>query len=397
MKPSGTWLFDATHTSHTRAQTGIQRVCRSLYAALAEQHDVHGVCFDPHQDDWRILDENELTVLRDRTAGEVTSRGSQWSLLQKISGHARRLTDSRPPLPTAHGLVCPELFSAGAGTRLPDLLNRVSGPRIAVFHDAIGLKFPELTPRGTVARLPAYLRELLLFDGVAAVSEDSASCLRDYWQWLGIVQPPPVAAIPLGLDEFQVRGPSDHTGLPRILSVGTIEGRKNHLALLEAAERLWNEGLVFELELIGLPKADTAQAAIDKIAVLRAAGRPLVFHGSVNEASLHKAYARATFTVYPSLMEGFGLPVLESLQHGKPCICSARGALGESTLGGGVLGLPVMDATNLAHAIRHLLRHPAEIANLVTEARARRFRRWRDYADDLHAWMQSLERRLTPA
>ncbi len=389
-------LLDASHTSHVRAHTGIQRVVRSLYAALG----AHGggatpVCFDPYADGWRTLTAPELTLLRDRTAQtSASSRGAKWTLAQKISGHARRLTGRRSALPArAQALVCPELFSPKIAARLPELFARVSGPRVALFHDAIGLKYPELTPPATVRRLPAYLCELLQFDGIAAVSEDAATSLRDYWQWLGAENPPPVQAIPLGLDECHLISDIPTGATPRVLCVATIEGRKNHLALLEAAESLWREGLAFELELIGLARADTAGAALEKIAALRAAGRPLVYHGSVSESSLHAAYARCAFTVYPSLCEGFGLPVLESLQHGKPCVCSARGALGEAARGGGVLTVESVETASLAAAMRRLLQNSSGLAALAQAARARTFRSWRDYACDLTAWMNSLRRR----
>jgi glycosyltransferase involved in cell wall biosynthesis len=302
----------------------------------------------------------------------------------------------RPVLPKATGLLCPELFSAKVGSRLPGLLQAVPGPRVAIFYDAIPLKFPEFTPQGTVARFPVYLQELLRFDGIAAISEDSAASLRDYWCWLGVPHAPPVQAVPLGVDRAIVARAGETVAAPstpRLLSVGTIEGRKNHLALLDACEALWREGVAFELELIGLPRPDTAAAALAKIAVLREAGRPLIFHGNVSEAALHEAYARAAFTIYPSRSEGFGLPVLESLQHGKPCLCSGRGALGESARGGGCLTLEAVDADSLAAAIRRLLQEPAELAALAAAARRRSFKSWADYARELTAWMATLTRR----
>lgn len=384
--------FDATHTSHTAAQTGIQRVCRSLFAALQDQGRVGPVCYDPHLIGWRPLAAGELAVLSDRSGGTGKSRGAKWTLSQKIAGAGRRWLNKKPGLPRANGLICPELFSAKVGARLPELWPAVTGPRVAIFYDAIPLKFPELTPTGTVGRFPVYLRELLQFDGVAAISEDSAASLRDYWRWLGVAQVPEVHAIPLGLDLFQVKPEPVAGGISRVLSVGTIEGRKNHLALLEAAEILWRDGLKFELELIGLPRADTAAPALAKIGSLRAAGHPLAFHGSVSEASLHHAYARASFTVYPSLIEGFGLPVLESLQHGKPCVCSARGALGEVARGGGCLALDTVDAASLAAAIRRLLANSDELAALGAAARQRTYRTWREYAVQLTSWMATLRR-----
>jgi len=277
---------------------------------------------------------------------------------------------------------------------LPALLAAIPGPRIAVFHDAIGLKFPELTPPGTVRRLPAYLRELLLFDGIAANSEDSAACLRDYWAWLGVGASPVVQAIPLGLDPVPADQPPAAAHQPaRILCVGTIEGRKNHLALLEACEALWSEGDKFELQLVGLPRTDTAGPALARIAALQSAGRPLIFDGPADDAGLHAAYRQCAFTVYPSLIEGFGLPVLESLQHGKPCICSGAGALGESARGGGCATLPAVDAGSLAGAIRRLRENPAELAALAAQARARRFKLWTDYTRELTDWMMTLPHR----
>lgn len=389
-------LFDASHTSHTAAQTGIQRVCRTLFEELSVQGQTTPICYDPHLIGWRPLAPGELAVLRDRSGGTGKSRGAKWTLAQKISGATRRWLGHKPALPEASGLICPELFSAKVGSRLPELLTAVTGPRVAIFYDAIPLKFPELTPPATVARFPAYLRELLLFDGVAAISEDSATSLRDYWRWLGVTDTPPVHAIPLGIDRpapLVAGEPAMTSSIPRLLCVCTIEGRKNHLALLGACETLWNEGLVFELQLIGLARADTAGPALARINELKAAGRPLLFNGSVPEAELHAAYRQCSFTVYPSLIEGFGMPVLESLHYGKPCVCSGLGALGESAHGGGCLPLESVDVTSVGRALRRLLQNPAELAALSAAARTRRLKTWPEYAAEFTTWMRTLPRR----
>jgi glycosyltransferase involved in cell wall biosynthesis len=423
-------LLDLTHTSHTQARTGIQRVARQLHAALCAQGGETAICFDPWQKTWRPLEPWEEKNLTAKAA--AASRGASWPWRARLRGALRRRlgristlnpapsqsrgspNGSQLPVlrslgeegsaPSSASLLVPEIFSPGVAAGLPALFAQARGPRAAIFHDAIALKLPELTPVKNVARFPAYLRELLAFDGIAAISEDSRQSLLDYWRWLGVNNPPPVQTIPLGLS-LPASSPATQLStlnsqlstldsrLPTVLCVGSVEGRKNHLALLDACEQLWARGLHFELHLIGLTHPQTGRAALDKIAALKGAGRPLRYDGAVDDATVAAAYDACQFTVYPSLMEGFGLPVLESLAHGKPCVCSGRGALGEATRGGGCVALDSVDAGSLAAAIMQLLQNPACLAALADAARARTFKSWGNYASELAAWLPTLPRR----
>lgn len=386
-----TLLIDLSHTSHTRARTGIQRVCRALHAELTARESLLPLCFDRYRHGWRELDTRERANLAD-SSGCAPSRGARWSFSQRLFGRARWLLGGPPATPVGDALIVPELFSTEVGRHLPALFTQVRGPRVAIFHDAIGLKFPELTPPETVARLPLYLRELSRFDGVAAVSHDSAESLREFWRWAQVGPIPPVTCIPLGLEPATV-SPQPKGTSPTVLCVSTIEARKNHPALLDAAEALWREGLDFRLELVGLARPDTGSAALERIRRLTADRRPLVHHGPVTEAELRAAYARCLFTVYPSVYEGFGLPVLESLRHGRPCLCSSGGALAETAAGGGVKLLAETDAPALAAALRDLLLDQGKVEALAAAARERRFRSWSEYAADLRTWMDGLRRR----
>jgi len=181
--------------------------------------------------------------------------------------------------------------------------------------------------------------------------------------------------------------------IPIVLCVGTLEGRKNHLALLDACERLWSAGERFQLRLIGHVNAETGGAALARARALQAAGQPIRFDGPATDEEIVRAYAECTFTVYPSIAEGFGLPVIESLARGKPCICSGHGALGEISNAGGCIALATLNADSLASGIARLLHDPSELQALQADARTRTFKSWVGYTGELITWMQSLTRR----
>jgi glycosyltransferase involved in cell wall biosynthesis len=324
-------------------------------------------------------------------------RGARWPLSARWRGRLRRTVRRASALPgpgdPASGVIVPEIFSPAVAASLPALFAASDGPRVAVFHDLIALRLPEMTPGPTVGRFPAYLRELLLFDAVAAVSEDSRDALVEYWRWLGVAHTPPVAAISLGLDPPSPPPPPPApAAVATILSVGSIEARKNHAALLDACEALWARGVRFDLRLIGLANADTGGPAVERIRRLSAAGRPVRFDGAQDDDALEAAYAACAFTVYPSLSEGFGLPVAESLLRGKPCLCRAAGALGEVSRGGGCLDIGLARSEDIAAAIDRLLRNPAELAALAASARARTFKTWSAYTSELLGWMGTIKR-----
>ncbi len=380
------FLLDLSHTSHTRARTGVQRVTRSLHKTLGSE--ATAITWDPFAQQWRELDQNEQANLSSNSPAK--KRGAKWPLSTQIRGHWHALRGVKHSPPPAEGIIVPEIFSTDVHAALPLLPAQL--PRVALFHDAIALKLPELTPPGTVTRFPGYMQELLTFQGIAAVSEDSRLALIDYWKWLGLPQTPPVETIPLGIDSSPHVGPQDtKPNPPQILCIGSIEGRKNHLALLQACENLWQQKQDFQLRLIGMSHATTGQAALRKINQLIAAGHPLRYDGAVNEETLQSAYGECLFTVYPSIMEGFGLPVLESLQRGKPCICSAHGALGESARGGGTIMLESLTPDDLSRAIDTLLHDAKQRDQLSAEARARTYRSWQDYTSDLLDWARSLK------
>jgi glycosyltransferase involved in cell wall biosynthesis len=103
----------------------------------------------------------------------------------------------------------------------------------------------------------------------------------------------------------------------------------------------------------------------------------------VSEEELWQAYHDASFTVFPSFHEGYGLPVAESLACGTPVITTNYGSTREIAEGGGALLINPRDDDELTDAIRRALTDDALLEKLRAEAVARSPRSWDDYARDL--------------
>ena len=128
---------------------------------------------------------------------------------------------------------------------------------------------------------------------------------------------------------------------------------------------------------------DPALAALVERAI--SLGLPVAWIRDADDHRLNQLYAWAQFTVYPSIEEGFGLPVAESLWHGRGCLCSGNGALGELAAEGGCLTVDTRSWRALADALNSLLGSPDRIAALNAAAQQRRLRSWSDYGQQLLA------------
>jgi glycosyltransferase involved in cell wall biosynthesis len=144
---------------------------------------------------------------------------------------------------------------------------------------------------------------------------------------------------------------------PYVLFVGTVEPRKNLPRLLEAFGRLGDVDA--ELVLVGPEGWSTDLPATS--------ARRL---GFVPRADLDGLYAGAAVVAYPSLREGFGLPVLDAMAHGAPVVTSATTSTAE-VAGDAALLVDPLDVDAIAGAIGQLLADPEQAARLGAAARQR--------------------------
>lgn len=250
------------------------------------------------------------------------------------------------------------MFLPAANRRLPA---RVDCPTVGVVHDWSSLHVADKYDRAHLFYirhvLPALVRRLT---HVITVSESSKRDITQYAR----VPAERVSVIPLAADH-DLFTPGDRTvaaahvaryGIraPYILNVSRLEHPgKNHVRLIDAFTRMkQSTGLPHQLVLAG-PDAERA-AEIHAHAARSPFAADIVFAGFVDGASLPDLFRAADVFAFPSLYEGFGLPVLEAMACGTPVLCSTTSSLGEVG-GDAAVGCDPLDVRGMAAALERLL------------------------------------------
>lgn len=276
-----------------------------------------------------------------------------------------------------------ELFSEDERPGFSKFLAARRGRAAAIFHDAIPLKHSQITWPKSVARHPGYMKLLASFDRVWAVSAASRDELIGFWKWQGLEKTPPVDVLALGADfNGQTRATrSESARAPVLLSVGILEPRKNQALLLDAAEVLWREGMKFELNLVGRVNPHFDKPLVARVQKLAGEFPGLRHYAAADDAAVAALYARARVSVFPTIAEGCGLPLLESLWLGVPCVCSNLPVLRENSGGGGCLEVATNDPLAWTEALRRVLTDDVLVTRLEREAATRPLPTWAEAAE----------------
>lgn len=238
---------------------------------------------------------------------------------------------------------------------------------VVLCYDLIPLSHPEFFLANDVLRFRDYwqamwqIADLVVFNA-RQIEADAGRVFT-----AAGLPPPATAVAPLGFDPPERAAAALPAGLEPgryALFVSTIEPRKGHALLLRVWRRLLARGVPqahgFRLVFVG-----RAGWMVD--AVLRQLESPGAFGGTVrhlegiDDATLDALYRSAAFCLYPSLYEGFGLPVIEAFSRGKAVLASTGGALPE-TVGGLSPCLDPTDDAAWETALADWIEHPAHRA-----------------------------------
>ena len=298
-------LVDVTPLSHPR--TGIGNYLRGMVAGLAEagegRHEL--VCFGP------------TSLPGKRRIGEALAGLPVELRLGFVPfAHAWRTAWSRLGRPPAERFLGRFDVLHFSDWMYPP---QRGGLRATTVHDLVPLRFPEWVARRTLAMHAAKYRNAartcdLVFANSRATAEDVAVLLRVPRERIHVAYP--------GIDPlFRPEGPRADLGGPYVLSVSTLEPRKNLAGLVEAFALVRRRRPELQLALAGLEGWGKAEP-------LEADGVRLL--GFVPDDELAALYRGATVFAYPSRFEGFGIPVVEALASGTPAVVSSDPSLDEA-------------------------------------------------------------------
>lgn len=370
-----TWL-----TSKAEVATGIQRVVRETVRRWTPSRAITLLGWTDDQTALRRLrPDEELRTIGDPSAPPYVDEPIPCATVV---------------IPWGGVFVEPELVGdPPRALRLMCLAEHSKTELSCIVYDSVPVSSSETTNTGVSGSFGKYLSAVKHASRLAADSHSAANEYAGFREMLAAqgLQGPDIIGLPLAIDapapdpdvEEDTRDRLGAYTLPLVLCVGSHEPRKNHLAVLQAAELAWRDGHRFALAFVGGSGWHSEQFDT-MVRRLSEAARPVTSVRALPDAMLWAAYRIARCVVFPSTHEGYGLPVAEAIAAGTPVITSDFGSMREVADSGGALLIDPRDDHALRDALVRLLTDDALNAQLREQARGVPARSWDDYAAE--AW-----------
>lgn len=273
-------------------------------------------------------------------------------------------------------------------------------PAVVTIHDIIHLLYPEFLPNALALFYAQRMigRSLRLARRVVSVSLNTKLDLIDTFgvssRKIRVIYNGVEDAFRRRLGEQERRATLSRLGLgerPYALFVGNPKPHKNLENVLRAFARARARVPHSDAELVCVGARDGSGKRLDLLARQLGLGERLRLMGHLPQDDLPAVYQGATLFLYPTLYEGFGLPVIEAMASGVPVVTSDTSALVEVAQGAAEIVAP-HDVEQIADAVARLLTDPARRAELSSRGlrRAEDFRWERAGEKTLEVYMQVL-------
>ncbi len=345
--------FDAKRAFHN--SRGLGNYSRHTLHILSQYYpDNHYYLFNPKT-------KRSLPVHLEENMTEINPQHLLWKTIPSLWRSAGMRSEIKQKgLDIFHGL----------NQELPLGIQRTKAKSVVTLHDAIFMRYPKLYPasyRYVFTAKNKYACKVA--DKIICISEQSK---RDAITYFGADENK-IEVVYQGCNDIFRHAVSDEQkqhvrqkyNLPPtfLLSVGAIEERKNTKQIVEALHRTKNE---IPLLIVGNP-TEYEKELRDLIAQ-HSMLRQVYILNNVETEDLPALYAMAKVFVYPSIFEGFGIPILEALTVGTPVITSS-GSCFEETAGPHSLYADPKDADDLGEAINRVLRDEKLSNQMITEGK----------------------------
>jgi len=343
-------LIDMTATHRFGGNSGVQRVVREIARACVESGAGIPVYLEAGRLHGQFKHENLPDAIELQSGDSLLLLDSGWGYVDEY----------------------PELLNAA----------RAAGAKVVgCIYDLIPLRYPAATALKNSAPFASWFKKVLLrCDAIVCISQSVAQDLVAYLREERLAAPANmrIGWWPLGAD-FRAgaeRAPSKAAAhiaaapTPFFMSVGTLEPRKAYPVALDAFELLWSQGCDARYVIVGRPGWNT-QALQRRIRQHKEFGRRLFWLDNAGDADLIYLYPRARALIFPSFVEGFGMPLIEAAHYGARVIASDIPVFREVG-GDSVVYFNLLDAASLAVRI-------GEVSEERNEARCGLpVLRWRD-------------------
>lgn len=364
-----------------RLPTGVDRVC----LAYLDRYRHHAQAVIQRRGVRRILSERASDRLFDTLSDTVPDvRGSLVKLaIRDTLSHFRSLPGrGRLYFNVGHTALQDDGYLRWA--RTADIRP------IFMIHDLIPITHPTFCRAGETERHKLRVRNMVTSGvGIIGNSQTTLDILAEFAGVENLALPPMLAA-PLGTDA-RPKAPSTLEGRPTFVVLGTIEARKNHAMLLEIWSRLTRQYQAAAplLLIIGQRgwECDQVFDLLDRSAALKST---VIEIGRCSDEELAAHLATARALLFPSLAEGYGIPIVEALSMGIPVIASDLTVFHE--IGQGVPDLiDPLDSVAWEQAIRsYAVKDSAARRAQIYRMSAYRSPTWESHFSSVSAWLATL-------
>ena len=297
-------------TCYQDFNTGIQRVTRNLSSIIGnyfKEYNLFLVIYDNDKDDLRLLNDIELNIFckyNGYNQNETTEN------FEKVKDKGENIT-----------LFIPELFHVNQYDilkKIVELSKLCNYQTVHIYHDDSIYNNVDLLESFRHQTFDTYMQIISKIDIIIPNSNYSNSTYLFHKKRLHITSDQEIKAIPLSGELLNIKRVANKTGFNKyIFSNISITKRKNADNLIQAFNLLNNDFPDLKLIICGTiyEKNDYYNSFKNKLT------KNIIFEKDKTDVEISEFYKNALFSVYPSIEEGYGLPIYESLWHCTPVIC----------------------------------------------------------------------------